>query len=146
MKGREFKRVWGFPWDYSYLLCIEQRKLKEMSEYFKKSKLTVDWERQVKDCELCVKLLDIILENDKDYKAWLHANYGGKNILELQIREQLPFHKYINVNNASRFMKHFHEAKSNPYIYESLKVELRRQKAFHLYHKIRLDRMQTWWD
>ena len=24
MKGREFKRVWGKPWDYSYLLAIEQ--------------------------------------------------------------------------------------------------------------------------
>ena len=43
--------------------------------------------------------VDIILEKDNDYRAWLHANYGGKNILELQIREQLPFHKYINVNN-----------------------------------------------
>ena len=31
MKGREFKRVWGQPWDYSYLLSIEQRKLKEMA-------------------------------------------------------------------------------------------------------------------
>ena len=81
MKGREFKRVWGKPWDYSYLLAIEQRKLKEMANYFKKSKLTVGCERQVRECELCVKLIDIILEKDKDYRVWLHANYGGKNIL-----------------------------------------------------------------
>jgi hypothetical protein len=146
MKGRKFNRIWGKPWDYSYLLAIEQRKLREMANYFKRSKLTVGWERQVKECELCVKLIDIILEKDNDYRAWLHANYGGTNILELQIREQLPFHKYINVNNAHRFMTHFHEAKSNPYIYESLKVELRRQKAFYLYHKIRLYHMQSWWD
>ena len=146
MKGREFKRVWGFPWDYSYLLAIEQRKLKEMANYFKKSKLTVGWERQVRECELCVKLLDIVAERDSDYKAWFNANYGGKNILELQMREQIPFHKYINTRNASRFMTHFHEAQSNPYISESLKVELRRQKAFYLYQKIRLYRMQTWWD
>ena len=26
MKGRELKRVWGYPWDYGYLLEIEQRK------------------------------------------------------------------------------------------------------------------------
>ena len=36
MKVREFKRVWGFPWDYTYLLQIEQCKIKEMSAYFKK--------------------------------------------------------------------------------------------------------------
>lgn len=146
MKNRKFKRIWGKPWDYSYLLAIEQRKLREMANYFKKSKLTVGWERQVRECELCVKLLDIVTERDSDYKAWLNANYGGKNILELQMREQIPFHKYINTRNAYRFMTHFHEAKSNPYIYESLKVELRRQKAFHLYHKIRLYYMQTWWE
>ena len=146
MKGREFKRVWGFAWDYSYLLAIEQRKLREMANYFKKSKLTVGWERQVKECELCVKLLDIVAERDSDYKAWLNANYGGKNIFEMQMREQIPFHKYINTRNASRFMTHFHEAQSNHYISESLKVELRRQKAFYLYQKIRLHRMQTWWN
>ena len=146
MKGREFKRVWGFAWDYAFLLQIEQRKLKEMAAYFKKHKRTVGWEFQVRDCELCVKLLDIVAERDSDYKAWLNANYGGKNILELQMREQIPFHKYINTRNASRFMTHFHEAQSNPYISESLKVELRRQKAFYLYQKIRLYRMQTWWN
>ena len=146
MKGREFKRVWGFAWDYAFLLQIEQRKLKEMAAYFKKHKRTVGWEFQVRDCELCVKLLDIVAERDSDYKAWLNANYGGKNILELQMREQIPFHKYINTRNASRFMTHFHEAQFNPYISESLKVELRRQKAFYLYQKIRLYRMQTWWD
>lgn len=146
MKGREFKRVWGFPWDYSYLLAIEQRKLREMANYFKKSQLTVGWERQVRECELCVKLLDIIMERDSDYKAWLNVNYRYKTIFDLRMSKQTPFHKYVNIRNASRFMTHFHETQSNPYISESLKIELRRKKAFYLYHKIRLYRMHTWWD
>ena len=31
MKSRGFKRIWGKPWDYAYLLLLEQRKLKEMA-------------------------------------------------------------------------------------------------------------------
>ena len=68
MKSRGFKRIWGKPWDYAYLLLLEQRKLKEMAAYFQKSQLTVGWEFQVRDCELCVKLIDIILENGMDCK------------------------------------------------------------------------------
>ena len=103
MKGREFKRVWGQPWDYSYLLSIEQRKLKEMAAYFKKSQLTVGWEFQVRDCELCVKLLDIILEKDKDYRAWLNTNYG-EQARKSEMVGKKPFHKHINLKNLKRFL------------------------------------------
>lgn len=31
-------------------------------------------------------------------------------------------------------------------ILESMKAHLRSEKAFHLYHKIRMYRMYNWWD
>ena len=145
MKGREFKRVWGQPWDYSYLLSIEQRKLKEMAAYFKKSQLTVGWEFQVRDCELCVKLLDIILEKDKDYRAWLNTNYG-EQARKSEMVGKKPFHKHINLKNLKRFFPQVNLDETNPNLLNSFMVEVRIQKAFHLYHKIRLYRMMHWWD
>lgn len=145
MKGRELKRVWGHPWDYGYLLAIEQRKLKEMAAYFKKSQLTVGWELQVRDCELCVKLLDIIMEKDKDYKAWLNNNYG-EQAYKQGTQGTIPFHKYVNLKNSKRFLPQVDFDNINPKLRNSLIIEVRIQKAFYLYHKIRMYRMMHWWD
>jgi hypothetical protein len=145
MKGRELKRIWGHSWDYGYLLVLEQRKLKEMAEYFKKSKRLVGWEFQVRDCELCVKLLDIVMEKDPYYNSWLHQAYGDLNFENKQVK----FPVYVNVKNAERFWKGFNqklEDYSQKQILEAMKSHLRSEKAFHLYHKIRMYRMRNWWD
>lgn len=145
MKGKELKRIWGQPWDYSYLLLIEQCKLKEMAAYFKKSQLTVSWEFQVRDCELCVKLIDIILEKDEASDIWLDENYGEQAI-KLGMKYEKPFPKYINLKNSKRFLPQVNFDKINPNLLNSLMISVRIQKAFHLYHKIRLYRMMSWWN
>ena len=145
MKGRELKRIWGHPWDYGYLLEIEQRKLKEMAAYFKKSQLTEGWKFQVRDCELCVKLLDIILEQDPYYKSWLKQAYGGPAFEDTNVK----FPVYVNTRNSERFWKGFNsklETYSKKKILEAMKSHLRSEKAFQLYHKIRMYRMHNWYD
>lgn len=68
------------PWDYEFLLDIEHHKLQSMSKYFDKSRIVVDWERMVRDINICIRLLEIIKEDD-----W--------------------FYKDVNVKNAKRFVK-----------------------------------------
>lgn len=145
MKGRQLKRVWGEPWDYSYLLKIEQRKLREMANYFKKSKLTEGWEYQVRDCELCVRLLDIVQEKDQPFKSWLNTNY---NLHQRQggLKPRQRFHCPVNLHNAYRFLPKATLNVENPDLLDMWKIELRKIKAFHLYNKIRTYRMMTWWD
>ena len=50
--------------DWEFMLDLEQFKLKRMSEYFSKSNLTYDCETMVKEINLCIKLIDIVLERD----------------------------------------------------------------------------------
>ena len=76
MKGREFKRIWGKPWDYGFLLKLEQYKIREMIAYFKKHHHLSNWNFVVRDMQICDKLISIVLEEDKHYKGWLDANYG----------------------------------------------------------------------
>lgn len=145
MKGRELKRIWGHPWDYAYLLEIEQRKLREMAAYFKKSQLTEGWEFQVRDCELCVKLLDIIMEKDPYYKSWLRQTYGDPVSEDTNVK----FPVYINTRNSDRFWEGFNseiEKHSKNKILAAMKSHLRSEKAFQLYHKIRMYRMHNWWE
>lgn len=142
MKAREFNRIWGKPWDWEYLLQIEKRKLKEMAEYFKRYQLTVGWEFQVRDCELCVKLIDIICEKDPYYRMWIENCYGETAFKNGTFRN-FPVTKHINLNNIQRFLPH---RIIRPEMLDDIKLELRQRKALYLYHKIRTYRMFTWWD
>lgn len=140
MKGREFKRIWGHNFDYAYLLRLEQRKIRDMARDFAKWRHHVGWERTVKEMQLCVKLLDIILEQDKYYSSWLHASYGdGRSKVQ-------PFPLHVNLKNYKRFLRQVDEWPTNEVLYEHLKIELRKRKALHLYHKIRNMKIFTWWD
>lgn len=142
MKTREVRRIWGKPWDYSYLLAIEQRKLKEMADYFQKSKLTTGWEFQVRDCRLCVKLIDIILEKDKPTSNWLDKNFG-----DLKNRGPYhPFTTYVNTWNKARFNNSLEIEKDNLFLLDNALIDIRKTKALYLYHKIRMYNMETWWD
>lgn len=141
MKSRNFKRIWGKPWDYEYLLKLEQYKIREMCKYFQKSQLTVNWELQVRDLKLCDKLIEIVLEEDKYYRSWLHNCYGSVP------HQQLPFPVYVNSKNYKRFMPTVSNFKQdNVHIQASMNISLRQQKALYLYNKIRIYRMEYWWD
>jgi len=140
MKARKLRRIWGQPWDFAYLLELEQYKLKEMSAYFKKSQLTVGWEFQVRDIELCIKLIDIILEKDQYYRSWLHNCYGSMPI------KRLPFPVYVNNKNYKRFIPLARIEEINDFAYPSWVSVLRQKKALYLYNKIRAYRMECWWD
>ena len=141
MKPRAFKRIWGKPWDYGYLLKLEQYKIREMWKYFQKSQLTEGWELQVRDLKLCDKLISIVLEEDKYYRSWLDKCYGSIPAKDVKF----PVH--INTRNQGRFMMDVNlEAHFSPKVYESLKSCLRQQKALYLYNKIRAYRMEYWWD
>lgn len=138
---KNFKRLIGEDWDFEYLLRLERYKLKRMAKYFEKSKLTVGWDKQVSGCNLAVKLLDIIVEEDAPYKHWLHESYGKKENGVYVVKE---FPRYINTRNAKRFFPEWVE-EGLP-IHKSLKVELRRQKAWYLYNRLRYLRALSWWD
>ena len=141
MKGREFKRVWGKPWDSWYLLKLEQYKIREMITYFKKHHHLSNWKFVVRDMQICDKLISIVLEEDKHYQGWLDVCYGGTK------RIQIPFPVYVNTKNYKRFMPRVEDFyQNNLVLHNRMLISLRQQKALYLYNKIRAYRMQYWWD
>lgn len=155
MKGREFKRVWGKPWDFGFLLELEQHKIREMCKYFKKHHHLTNWQFVVRDLELCLKLIDIILEKDIYYKSWLDNNYtqywSDKSFLcKPKDRNYIPFSVYVNINNSKRFFPqadfNCDSIKQHPRLMDGAKISLREKKALFLYNKIRAYRMECWWD
>ena len=147
-------------WDYEFMLIIERKKLQLMVPYYEGyHAYTIS-----NDLRLCIRLLDIALGEDADYKNWLKESqedsYPTKSLSEvgdietwLNIptqwkRKPTDFPKQINVRNANRFLEKplpeldgTYDALSS-YIID--KVQLRRDKALHLYHLIRMYHMKQW--
>lgn len=137
MKQRKFNRIWGEPFDYSYLLELERYKLVEMSDYFESVDAFVGTERVVRDMRICIRLIDIILDKDTPYKAWLHTSFGEER------KSAVKFPVPVNVKNHLRFVsRHFF---SNSALFNLLVPEYRKKKALWLYNYIRTERLFNWW-
>ena len=115
------------PFDYGYLLELEEKSLEYMRDYFLKSKIAVGNERNAELISLAIKLLRIASEMDSA-------------IVFLYDKKEYHINVYVNTSNASRFNHHF--TKYGPFELESLRIE----KAWKLYHRIREQYMRLWWD
>ena len=91
-------------WDWAYMLELEQFKLKRMSKYFAESQLVRGWEQMVSEINLCIKLIDVVMERDQ--KGYLYNN-----------TKKLP---YINSKNWKRFISWHPESINDYYQNEKL--------------------------
>lgn len=114
------------PFDFGFLLEIEEQALIYMRDYFRTSKIAVGNERNAELISLAIKLLRIATEQDSS------LNISGLNEYE--------YLKYVNIKNAKRYNQFF--TSWGPFELESLRIE----KAWRLYHRIRNQYMREWWD
>lgn len=114
------------PFDFGFLLEIEEQALIYMQDYFRTSKIAVGNERNAELISLAIKLLRIATEQDSS------LNISGLNEYE--------YLKYVNIKNAKRYNQFF--TSWGPFELESLRIE----KAWRLYNRIRNQYMREWWD
>ena len=141
-------------WDYRYLIALEKKKLQRMHDCLKNGGWFDHQEFVVRDIAICIRLIDIFLEEDAIFKNWLHQSFSGKfepsNVGEL-LRGLSPvdFPTYVNVRNERRFFRRTPikdaQDKGNRTSAILSITELRKQKALHLYHLIREYKMFEWW-
>ena len=151
MKSRKLRRIWGEPWDFGYLLKLEKYKIREMIAYFKKHHHLSNWKSVVREMLICDRLISIVLEEDKDYRGWLDANYGESGwCYNKEKIKYVRFHIKVNTKNSKRFfpLANFNNPimLQHPHLEDSSKISLRQRKALYLYNKIRSYCMQHWWD
>lgn len=131
MKPKAFKRIWGKPWDFSYLLKLEYHKIKEMRDFIAKHGSHESHPLVVREMSICLNLIDIVLERD----AHRYDVDTGKN------------RTYINTRNAHRFGNTWEKSMfTKPDCGPLMKDCLRISKAIHLYNKIRTYKIFAWWD
>lgn len=154
-------------WDFSYLLFLERKKMKRMVKYFSNSDISYDNPMVVRDLNICIRLLDITLDEERTTSVWseevgslieMHFHkIPGEDLytMESKYKGVIPdFPKYVNTHNWKRFLSEQcslysskeDTAEKEKWRYEHFKEDLRKAKAWHLYNIIREYRLFSWWD
>ena len=114
------------PYDWSYLLRLEQAKLIEMRDYFMMMSHDFGHRIDIKWINLCINLIDIIVNQPEE-------------------------HPYVNTKNMWRFIRstdYVNEVikEDVEHYYKSYPQDLRWVKAEYLYYEIRKRYTSRWWD
>ena len=130
----------GYSFDFGYLYNLELAKLKEMVDYFTKYGISADNDKYVKQMKLAIKLLQIVISEEGYHFVHVIDNNGSSKFTDVN--------KYVcdvevNVKNAHRFVTN---EKEREFYVERYPHELYLLKARYLYHKLRHEFEQTWWD
>lgn len=148
-------------WDYAYLIALEKKKLQRMRDCIKQEGHLENNAAVVRDIAICIRLIDIFMEDDAVYNTWIHQSFSGdmrfrkleNGLYQLDDTDRKPiadFPVYVNVRNERRFfrstpIKDAQQKGDRDSAILSI-VSLRQQKALHLYHLIREYKLLTWWD
>ena len=148
-------------WDYAYLIALEKKKLKRMHDYIEHEGHLKNNAIVAHEMVICIRLIDIFMEEDAVYNTWLHQSFSGEirfrklenDLYALDETDRKPiadFPVYVNVRNERRFfratpiMDAQQEGNRDRAILSI--ASLRQQKALHLYHLIREYKLFSWWD
>lgn len=147
-------------WDFCYLIALEKKKLQRMHDCIKRNSCLEHKDFVVRDIAICIRLIDIFMEEDAVFKNWLHQSFSGElkftkvgdNLYEVDNDEDQPianFPAYVNARNERRFFRctPIKDAQSEgDRTREILSItRLRQEKALHLYHLIREYKLFEWW-
>ena len=134
-------------WDYGFMLEMERYKLKRMCKWYLKNDFgtAATGERTYKQMMLAVNLLGIILDDD----WWAIKNIDQRLFVDGRIikRDDSDYvvNAYVNINNYKRYLPYLKQETVDkmPNLWS---VELRQAKAWYLYHRLKCQYMQGWWD
>ena len=160
---RAYKRLLAddHDWDYAYLIALEKKKLQMMHDYIDQEGHFEGKELVVRDIAICIRLIDIFMEDDAVFNTWLHQSFSGEmrfrklkdGLFALDDTDRKPiadYPVYVNVKNEHRFFRStpIRDAQTTGDRDRAIRsiVSLRQQKALHLYHLIREYKLLTWWD
>ena len=131
-----------------------------MHDCIKRNSCSLDRDFTVRDIAICIRLIDIFMEEDAVFKSWLHQSFSGElkftkvgdNLYEMDSVDDRPiadFPVYVNVRNERRFFRRtpIKDAQTEANRTREIlsRTRLRQEKALHLYHLVRDYKLFEWW-
>lgn len=137
----------AYDFDYASILEVEKHQITRVRNTIAKYHNSVNWKNDVYWMNIALKLLDIIEEGGgvkligKDFTVKENEN---KIVIDKCSKWLMPF--YVNTRNSQRFTSIEKEKFEDPECGPLMKDCLREEKAWYLYHKLRVYKMRNWWD
>lgn len=120
------------PYDYGYMLDCERIMLRQMYDFFTKESMLCDRDDIARHISLAINLLNIVLAYDDPLvMEYNDSSEDGDVILRMDV--------YVNTRNATRFLRY-------NIGHPMLKNELRKEKAWYLYNRLRYYYLQQIWE
>lgn len=140
----------SYDFDYSSILEVERHQIKRVRDCITRYQNHVNWERDVRNMNLALKLLDIIEEDGEAEllpKDIEHIFFKEDGRLEVNPKSYYKLNRYVNTKNAKRFLQdvslyNFEDPRNGDKDKDRLRVE----KAWNLYYKLRHYKTREWWD
>ena len=140
----------AYDFDYSSILDVERHQIKRVSDCIAKYQNHLHWDRDVRNMNLALKLLDIIEEEGEVEllpEGIEHLIFHDDGKVELNPESYYKLNRYVNIKNANRFIKDLSYYKfDDPIRRDMYKDKLRVEKAWKLYFKLRHYKTREWWD
>ena len=142
------RKVYDF--DYESIIEVERYQLTRVRDDIIKYQNHVNWERDVYWMNMALKLLDIIEDEGgvelvgKGFSTEPYGNGFYRVVDDPDSKWVLSV--YVNTANSKRFTPINKEKYEDPKIGSLMKSYLRLEKAWYLYHKLRIYKMRSWWD
>ena len=148
-------------WDYAYLIALEKKKLQRMHDCIKREGHLENSAIVTRDIAICIRLIDIFMEDDAAHNTWLHLSFSGDmkfrkledglyQLDDTNRKTIADYPVYVNVRNERRFFRAtpIRDARAEGNRDRAIlsTVSLRQQKALHFYHLIMEYNLLTWWD
>lgn len=144
------RRIYDF--DYSSILEVERHQISRVRDSIEHYHNHLYAERDIERLNLALRLLDIIEEGGCSERIGKPIEFvkcnDDKDLYELKDDPDSYYtiQVYVNHKNALRFyereLSSYTDSKSGALWQSHLRVE----KAWHIYHTLRLYFMRTWWD
>lgn len=116
------KYIWyDRDYDWVYILILERQKLINIYNHLSTEDMYVGQCVDMRNIKLCISLIDVVMDDDFNSV-------------------------YVNIKN-SRYYKYLkQEGISNENIYLLYIEDIYKDKALHLYYKIKADNLMKWWN
>lgn len=124
------------PFDYGFMLDNERIMLRKMYDFFSEESMLCDKDDIARHIGLAINLLNIILAYDDPLVMDYDDSSEHKDVIR---NASFKITVYVNTRNAARFLK---ENINHPI----LENELRKEKAWYLYHKLRFNYLRNCWE
>lgn len=140
-----------YDFDYSSILEVERYQIERVRDSITKFHNHLNWERDVAEMNLALRLLDIVEEDgcvERCGKPIEFKKIEGTNLYELvpDPTEYWVLPVYVNTKNSKRFSKIDPEKFNDPKSGDLWKDRLRVEKAWYLYNKLKYQYLFGWWD